>query len=312
MPPTSMTCWRHVSNFCSGKMKKIIDKAIEKLKSMGIFSPCDEVKAEPFYAKEDGAAYNVWKMQGGGKRYVLKEGKNCEVEVYTAFLSKQLGCAPTLIACFEDDGKEYLVIEYVDGEDLCECDRERLQAALDVLIALQNAFWGAEEYASVGYTYEKDLASCMDRAKYLGDSQLESAYAEFLELYKSLPRTLCHDDLLPFNVLVNGARAVIIDWEYAGILPYPLSLARLLAHAGEENCFFKMREKDKMFALEYYYENLVKAHGISKKEYEHTMQAFLFYEYTEWIMLANKYENADKKRGEEYLQKAKSLLQDRK
>ena len=289
-------------------MTKIIDKAIEKLKQTGIFASNDRVEATPFYSKEDGAAYNVWKIEGGGKRYVLKEGKNYELEIYNTFLLKETGFAPRLVAYVEGDGKQYLVLEYFEGEDLCECDRERLQAALDTLIVLQKAFWNDKAYAAVGYTYEQDLASCLERGKYLGDSELENAYAEFLEVYKSAPRTLCHDDLLPFNVLVGGGRGVIIDWEYAGMLPYPLSIARLLAHAGGENCFFKMREEDKAFAIEYYYENLVKEQGISKEEYQRTLQAFLFYEYTEWIMLANKYEDADKKRGEEYLQRAKKLL----
>lgn len=291
-------------------MTKIIEKAIEKFKREGIFSPNDMVNATPFYNKEDGAAYNVWKLSGGGKQYVLKEGKNYEAEVYTTFLSRQVGYAPALIACFEDEKKKFLLIEYVDGEDLCACNREKLKAALNTLIALQNDFWQDEKYATVGYTYEKDFASCLDRAKYLGDGELENAYGEFLEVYKSLPRTLCHDDLLPFNVLVKGECAVIIDWEYAGLLPYPLSIARLLAHAGEgEESFFKMREEDKAFAIEYYYQNFIKTRGISKEEYNRTMQAFLFYEYTEWIMLANKYEGADKKRGELYYQKAKSLLE---
>ena len=68
----------------------------------------------------------------------------------------------------------------------------------------------------------------------------ERAYEQYLQIYSDVPRTLCHDDLLPFNVLCAKERAVIIDWEYAGILPYPTSLARLIAHCEEDESAFSI------------------------------------------------------------------------
>ena len=138
---------------------------------------------------------------------------------------------------------------------------------------------------------------------------MEQAYSGFLELYESLPRTLCHDDLLPFNVLVDGNKATIIDWEYAGILPYPTSLVRLIAHGREEeDAFFYMAEADKAFAIDYYYEHLVKSKGISYEDYRRTVDYFLLYEYCEWIMLGNKYPDEEIPRAREYLAIAKAHI----
>ena len=82
-----------------------------------------------------------------------------------------------------------------------------------------------------------------NRGNSLGDADLERAYERFLQIYGEIPRTLCHDDLLPSMCFCSGDRAVLIDWEYALILPYPTSLARLIAHGEEdENAFFHMTQ----------------------------------------------------------------------
>ena len=88
------------------------------------------------------------------------------------------------------------------------------------------------------------------KGSYMDD--LAEVYRAYLAEAARVPRTLCNDDLLPFNVLVNEERAVILDWEYGGILPYPCALARLLAF-GEEGTdfFFQMTRADREFALRY-------------------------------------------------------------
>ena len=130
-----------------------------------------------------------------------------------------------------------------------------------------------------------------------------------MRIYQELPRTLCHDDLLPFNLLI-GERAVLIDWEYGGMLPYPGSLARLIAHGREDDSYlFFMTQADRAFAIDYYYDNLVKKHGISFEEYRRTLDYFIFYEYTEWIMLGNRYDARDDERFGYYMKLAEELAQ---
>ena len=103
--------------------------------------------------------------------------------------------------------------------------------------------------------------------------------------------------------------ATIIDWEYAAILPYPTSLARLIAHGEEdESAFFYMTQADKDYAIEYYFEHLLKENGIDYNDYRRTLDYFLLYEYCEWIMLGVKYNETGSERFQKYYAKAKEHI----
>ena len=99
-------------------------------------------------------------------------------------------------------------------------------------------------------------------------------------MYQTVPKTLCHDDLLPFNVLVDERRAVMIDWEAADIMAYPTSLARLIAHGTQQpgNLFY-LEERDREFSISYYYQSLLRPLGISYREYRKAIDLAIFYEY---------------------------------
>lgn len=265
------------------------------------------LEVTPFPREEDDTLYEVWKVTTPEGEYVLKKAKSHELAVYDAFFREDLPGAPRFLEAAEAEGENWILMEYVKGTDLRRCDRESLTAALDALISLQDRFWESPETA--GYSFEESLQSRKNRGSFLNDPFFEQAYGRFLELYESLPRTLCHDDLLPFNVLVDGDKATIVDWEYAGILPYPTSLVRLIAHGREaEDAFFYMTEADKTFAIDYYYEHLVRSKGISYEDYRWAVDYFLLYEYCEWIMLGNKYPDEDIPRAREYLAIAKNHI----
>ena len=263
----------------------------------------------PFINAEDGSAYEVWKVQSQGMTYVLKKAKGQEISIYTSFFNRELRGAPRFLGSTTFDGEAYFLMDYVPGEDLRRCNRKKLIGALDALIHLQGLYWESRELPGVGIAFADSFASRKNRKNYLNDQALEEAYDAFLAQYAALPRTLCHDDLLPFNVLVGEETATIIDWEVGGMLPYPTSLARLIAHTEDsEDAFFFMTEEDKTFAIDYYYENLVKNKGISYGDYRKALDAFLLYEYCEWIMLGNKYPDGDKVRYSAYLKKAKTHI----
>lgn len=261
-----------------------------------------------FHSDEDGSPYGVWRIDYPDSTLVLKEAKAWELEIYRAFFREKTSCAPQLIASAAYDGQDYLLLEYIPGEDLRKCSREKLIHALDSLIAMQSAHWQDNRMENVGRGYEKSLPGRQNRREYLKDSALEAAYDAFLRAYASVPRTLCHDDLLPFNVLDTGSRAVFIDWEVGGILPYPVSLARLIAHGEEDpDAFFYMTDADRSFALDYYFDRLIRHKGILRPEYDKTMALFLFYEFCEWVYLGNKYDDAGRVRFQVYLTKAKEV-----
>lgn len=255
----------------------------------------------PYLSVEDGSEYAVWLISDGDAKYVLKRAKAREIEVYSGFFRNGILGAPHFYESVIFEGDDYFLMECVDGKDLCRADRKSITKALDALISLQEAFWNNTSCADCGHSFEKSLKGRIDRGNYLDDPILEGYYSRFLETYKRVPRTLCHDDLLPFNVLVGDDKACLIDWEYGGILPYPVSIARLIAH-GEENeeALFYMSNEDKSFAIDYYFDHLIKEKGIDYKEYRQTVDLFLLYEYCEWIMLGNKYEDGNRQMLEKY------------
>ncbi len=261
--------------------------------------------AAQFLAEEDGAPYHVWKLDTDRGTLVLKKTSPEERVVYETFFPDG-GPVPKVFAFGEYDGALYMLMEYVPGESLCRCDRNRLQRTLDGLIESQKAYWNTAIGTDVGYSFEKCFPNRQKRLAYMGD--LATAYQAYLDAFAALPRTLCNDDLLPINVVANDQRAVILDWEFAGILPYPCALARLLAF-GEEDpaALFQMTEDDRRFALDYYYENLVARKGISRAEFDRTMDLFFFKEYSEWVYCAGLSGDYEMDYYKKYAGKAKEL-----
>ena len=280
----------------------------EILSRFDIQLPKEDVKISQFSGAEDGSLYDCYLIDFGCKKAVLKRAKNHELEVYSAFFRDNVIGAPKFIGSANFNGNTYILIEYADGVDLRACNRDALKLTLDALISLQDKFWDNKELSSVGLTYKDSLGARIDRGRYLNDKEIEKAYAAFLDAYSNIPRTLCHDDLLPFNVIV-GDEATIIDWEYAGILPYLTSIARLIAHTEDNaDAFFYMSREDYEFAIQYYYENFISRRGIAYDQYRRDLDLFILYEYCEWIMLGNKYPDADMMRMKAYYKKAYELI----
>lgn len=248
-----------------------------------------------FISAEDGSPYPVWRIDYPDGSFVLKKAKGREIQNYQSYLFEDVSYAPRFYGTTESEGDQYLLLEYIQGTDLTRCNRKDLTAVLDSLVAMQSQFWGREMSADA-------LDSRLNRRQYLGNQRLERAYDAFLEDCKQIPSTLCHDDLLPFNVIVSDKRCVFIDWEVGGILPYPTSMARLIAHTEEsEDAFFFMTESDRTFAIDYYFEKLVKGRGVAYDTYCRSLDLSLFYEYCEWVYVGNKYQQPNTQRYQKYL-----------
>lgn len=239
----------------------------------------------PFHAEEDGKRYSVWRLDFAIGQKVLKKTTRQERSVYETFLSG-FAAVPRCYGFWDNGEDVYMLMEYFDGQTLSCCTREKLKLALDALIELQNAWWQDTAHATVGLSFEESYPRRRKWLPHLAD--LAPAFEMYLESFRSVPRTLCNDDMLPFNVLADQNRAVILDWEYAGILPYPCALARLIAYGEErEDALFFMTEGDKAFALQYYYDRLVRHKRIGWEEYLRTMELFLLKEYAEWVYCAH-------------------------
>ncbi len=256
--------------------------------------------------EEDNEPYQVWRIDTHNARYILKEAKESEKKIYQSTLANLKESVPALYQAITIDEKTYLLLEYIEGEDLCKCNRTKLTHALDALIHLQQKTWGTQDVGQWEDSFEKSLVQRQNRGKYLNDLLLEEAYEKFLRVFQSVPKALCHDDLLPFNVISDNKKAFLIDWECGGILPYPTSFARLIAHTEEnEDALFYMTKADKRYAIDYYYDNLLKENGVSYIDWLNTLEYFLFYEYCEWVFVGNKYNAKDGEYYKKYLPIAK-------
>ena len=260
--------------------------------------------------EEDDDYYGVWKIEYGSQSYIIKESKGNEAKIHTLVSKLVKNGVPHLYEIITAGEKQYLVMEYADGENLTKCNREKLILALDALISVQKATWGAFNIEDGESSFAESLKRRINRGKYLNDPILEEAYESFLSRYRSTPRALCHDDLLPFNIIATEDRAYLIDWEIGGALPYPTSFARLIAHtSSDEDTFLYMTKEDKSFATRYYYDNLLKEKGIAYGEWINTLEYFTLYEYCEWVYVGNKYGTQDGELYKKYFPLAKSLAE---
>lgn len=236
------------------------------------------------YEDSDGF-YNVWKIEFDNKFYILKQVKNKELNFYNNILSDYI---PKIYGNCSYYNKQYILIEYINGNNLMKCERKALEKTLNAIINIQNTYLNYNN--ELISNYEEVFKNVINRKQYLKDEKLEKTYDMFINRYQNIKKTLIHKDLLPFNVIVNEDKAVLIDWGYYGILPYPLMLCRLIAHCKNDiNYLFYMNDEDKIFAIEYYYSHFISSLGIDYNTYLDDINYFMFYEYTEWVFVYNKY-----------------------
>lgn len=255
-----------------------------------------------FRSEEDQSFYKVWKVDYPDISFVLKQAKGQELDLYRTYFSKSTPYAPQILAHAEVAGEHYILMEFIPGHNLMKCTRDALRRTLNSLIAMQKSHWMHQDSIN---SYEARFISRKNRQNYLPDVRLQLAYDAYLSAYETMPRTLCHDDLLPFNVIVSEETAVLIDWEVGGILPYLTPFARLIAHTDEnENALFCMKNADKEWAIEYYFQHFAADFGVSRSQFLHDLDLFLFYEFCEWVYVGNRYKDTDNTRYQTYLHKA--------
>ena len=235
--------------------------------------------------EEQDGYYDVWKIIGANGEYILKKVSAVEKEIYEK-IADRVKSLPKFLGETSYRGATYILISFEKGENLMNCTRGNLVKVVDAIADIQNEFWDTPK--RIGMTLDESFESRISRREYAQDAELVRAFDVFFEEYKAVPKTLCHDDLLPFNVIV-GKDAKIIDWEHVGILPYPTMLARFLAHTSEHGeTPFYMSKDDVNFAIDYYFEQLVRDKGITRERFKFSMDCFLFYESLEWVYVYNK------------------------
>jgi hypothetical protein len=204
---------------------------------------------------DEGKGYNTYKITVNGRSFVLKKyayPEDLEDEVKQYSLLKGLP-VPELLCAAED----CILMRFVPGDDLKDPTDESIRAFSKSLLAVMNAYPMGRGYETA--RYERYLKRLEKRAGYLkNEPELMRAFGLFFERQKEIPLTLSNSDILPINVLYDGERAVIIDWEFGGFMPYALDIARFITHATEngEVTSFKMSGEQKKLFIDLVFEGL--------------------------------------------------------
>jgi thiamine kinase-like enzyme len=161
-------------------------------------------------------------------------GIDREAERLASEQASRLGIAPALVAA----GDGYLVTEYLDAEPI---DTARLQGAPESAALALRAFHDSGLQLPTAF-WVPDLLEEYERIVAERGGSLPSLYGDVRALTRRIATALpledpvaCHDDLLPGNVLAlhsEPGRALLVDWEYAGMGHRMFDLGNLAVNNG--------------------------------------------------------------------------------
>lgn len=204
--------------------------------------------------------YNVYKVMADGKSYVLKKSDAYEKSVYQDFLAEGSFRVPGFYGSTEAGGSLFILLEYIAGSDLRDFTEDMAYACADSITAIMNAYWQKDEpefqAGKQDGRFERYWARINKRAACLaGEPELAWAYNVFLERQKTCPRTLCNGDFLQYNAIFSKGSVYVTDWAFAGVMPYSLDIARLIAHGREDRPtfpFYMTAEQRRIYVNEVY------------------------------------------------------------
>ena len=225
--------------------------------------------------------YNVYRVTVNGQAYVLKSSEWREVNIYLNFLSKYSFHTPKFYGRTFYDHRHWLLIEYIPGPDLRDFTDELAYAAAGSITTIMNAYWESDEPDGRFERYQERInkrAGCLAR-----EPELQRAYNRFLARQQTCPRTLCSGDFLQFNAINRDGEVYIIDWAFAGIMPYSLDVARMIAHGtGDRRTFpFYMTDRHREIYVREVYRQLAKKP--SWERYLQDIRLAVLNEYVEFI-----------------------------
>lgn len=236
---------------------------INKLKTvLGEIKPAlaGQIDIERFHDNGEGVdrTYNVYKITADEQTYILKKSDDKEIEIYEKFLADKGLPVPKLEGWTCLNGTKWLLIEYIAGEDLRKFNENMAYGCADSVSRIYNMYWqkdGFEEH-KLDNRFERYWTRINKRAECLkNELKLASAYRTFLDRQLVCPRTLCNGDFLQCNAIERDNGIILIDWAFAGIMPYSLDLARLITHGSERFFpfpFYMTDEYRKIFLKEVY------------------------------------------------------------
>ena len=203
--------------------------------------PGRQARVEPLGG---GITNRNFKVSVGGRAFVLRIGGkdtgrlgiDRRAEAAAALAAARAGVGPDVVRFVEPEG--YLVTRFVDGRSLEPAEVRRPALIAEVAAALRKVHRG--EWLPAHFDSFRVVEAYAATARELGVA-LPRAYDAAKELAGRVERARgrqllwpCHNDLLSANLIHDGERLWIVDWEYAGIGDCFFDLANLAANNGFE------------------------------------------------------------------------------
>jgi thiamine kinase-like enzyme len=189
----------------------------------------------------DGLSNRSWKLHRNGVPYVVRLsradsallGVDRGSEVALVQAAAAVGIAPPVIAC--DPERGLLVLRYVEGRPWTAADAQQT-TNLQRLARVVSRLHVVRPPREVRRRSFREQALRLERVvggpRGVPDIGLaERSRLAFDRLDATHPTlTLCHDDLHHLNVIDDGDRLVLIDWEYGGLGDPAFDLASVIAY----------------------------------------------------------------------------------
>lgn len=242
-----------------------INILVNAFKSINLKFP-HKVTINQFHDNGEGVdrVYDVYKIVLDNETYILKKSDDYEIYVYENFLQNMNLPVPKFEGWTCIDGIKWILIEFIDGKDLRAFNKEMAYGCANSLTNIFNTYWQENDFEKnkLDNRFERYWTRINKRAKcLLEEPKISSAYRIFLDRQLECPRTLCNGDFLQCNAIDSGRNIVLIDWAFAGIMPYSLDIARLISHGSERYFpfpFYMTDEYRKTFLKNVYDKSLIK------------------------------------------------------
>lgn len=179
------------------------------------------------------------------KKFILKQTPEKEVIINKILETNYPNNSyPKIINHSIDSNHHYLTFEYVNGEDLSILTKNSAEN-LAISIAKLVNFFSKNSHLLLeiqpNFTTQKKNKQAILK-KLPIDSDLQKAYILYLDRYSIIPQSICHDDLLPINIIFDNElqQVKILDWEHTRINSYISDISRFgTFFSNEETSFNK-------------------------------------------------------------------------
>jgi len=199
-----------------------------------------------------GLSTSSFKVRDFSGHHVVRIGADIPVhhvnrkqERAVSLAASKAGLSPA-VTYFEDD---LLVIDFIEGQTMKETDiKHRLGSIIDLLADVHTKIakylYGPVSMFWVFHVL-RDYLSELKKADN-GLSKIERIIASLEDTQMPLPIVIGHHDLLPANLIDDGRRLWLIDWEYGGFGTAMFDLANLSSNGN-------LTEADESELLERYF-----------------------------------------------------------